>query len=110
MIGPSWTRGRLALLAAVVVLLAGGAALLAASGVLSPRTVSSAVLGEQWQCSSLLLLTVCTQSETVAPVAEGSSRSPDGGQPPDDATAAICVAPRQEGSTEQRSIKFETLR
>ena len=59
-------RRRLALVAAVV-LLAGGAALLAASGVLSPRTVSSAVLGEQWQCSSLALLTVCTQSEAAAP-------------------------------------------
>jgi len=110
MIGPRWTRGRLALLLAVVVLLAGGAALLAASGVLSPRTVSSAVLGEQWQCSSLALLTVCTQSEAAAPVAEALSRSPEGGPPPDDATAAICAAPRRDGATEQRSIKFETLR
>ena len=109
MIGPRWTRGRLALLA-VVVLLAGGAALLAASGVLSPRTVSSAVLGEQWQCSSLALLTVCTQSEAAAPVAEALSRSPEGGPPPDDATAATCAAPRRDGATEQRSIKFETLR
>jgi hypothetical protein len=108
MIGPGWTRGRLALLAAVL-LLAGGATLLAASGVLSPRTVSSAVLGEQWQCSSFVLMTVCTQAETIAPVAQDSSRNPEGGQPPDDATAALCAMPGREGSTERRSIKFEIL-
>ena len=97
------------MLAAVVVLVAGGAALLAGSA-LTPRTVSSAVLGEQWQCSSFALMTVCTQPEAVMPVAHEPGRSSDGAQRPDDATAAICAAPGREGSTEQRSIKFETLR
>jgi len=73
MINPWLTRRRLALLA-VVALLMGGAALLS-SGVVSPHPVSSAVLGNQWQCSSFALLTTCTRVEMITPVAHGASRS-----------------------------------
>jgi hypothetical protein len=71
MIGPRLTRRRLALLA-VVALLLGGTALLS-SGV-SWHPVSSAVLGDQWQCSSLAFLTTCSRVETTVPVAHGASR------------------------------------
>jgi hypothetical protein len=109
MIGPRSGRGRLAVLAALA-LLAGGAALLAASVLTTPRTVSSAVLGARWQCSDFILMTVCTQGETIAPVAEGPVGPPDDVKAADDATAAICTAPPRDGARERRSIKFETLR
>jgi hypothetical protein len=77
MISPRLTRRRLVLLA-VVALLMGGTALLS-SAVVSPHPVSSAVLGNQWQCSSFAFLTTCTRVEMTTPVAHGVSRSLHGG-------------------------------
>jgi len=76
MISPRLTRGWVALLA-VVALLLGGAALLS-SGVVSSHPVSSAVLGNQWQCSSFAFLTTCTPVEIMTPVAHRVSRSRPG--------------------------------
>ena len=76
MIRPWSTRKRLAL-AAVVALLMGGTALLSAP-VVSSRPVSSAVLGNQWECSSFAFFTTCTRVEMVTPVAHGLSRDPHG--------------------------------
>jgi hypothetical protein len=72
MISPWSTRRRLALAAAVAVLL-GGTALLSSSMVVS-HPVSSAVLGNQWECRSFAFLTTCTRLEMVMPVAHGLSR------------------------------------
>ena len=76
MISPWLTRRRLALLA-VAALLMGGTALLS-SAVVSPHPVSSAVLGDQWQCSSFAFLTTCTPVEVMTPVVHGASRSVHG--------------------------------
>ena len=73
MISPWLTRGRLALLAVVALLMAGAALL--SSGIMSPHPVSSAVLGNQWQCSSFAFLTTCTRVEVMTPVADSVSRS-----------------------------------
>jgi hypothetical protein len=72
MISPWSTRRRLAF-AAAVALLMGGTALLS-SPVLSSHPVSSAVLGNQWECRSFAFLTTCTRLEMVTPVAHGLGR------------------------------------
>lgn len=77
MISPWLTRRRLALGAAAALLM-GGTALLSCSAI-SPQPVSSAVLGNQWQCSSFAFLTTCTRVEMVMPVAHGLSRNQQGG-------------------------------
>ena len=76
MFSPWSTRKRLAV-AAVAVLLMGGTALLSSSAV-SPHPVSSAVLGNQWQCSSIAFLTTCTRVEMVTPVAHALGRDQQG--------------------------------
>jgi len=73
MISPRSTGRRLALLAAAALLM-GGTALLS-SAALSPHPVSSAVLGDQWQCSSFAFLTTCTPVEVMTPVVHGASTS-----------------------------------
>jgi len=76
MIGAWLTRRRLALGATAAVLM-GGTALLSCSAI-SPQPVSSAVLGNQWQCSNFAFLTTCTRVEMITPVAHSLSRSPQG--------------------------------
>jgi hypothetical protein len=76
MISPWSTRRRLAL-AAVVALLLGGTALLS-SAVFSSHPASSAVLGNQWECSSFAFLTTCTPVEMMTPVAHGLGRDQHG--------------------------------
>jgi hypothetical protein len=76
MISPWSTRRRLALSAAVALLM-GGTALLSFS-VISSHPVSSAVLGNQWQCSSFAFLTTCTRVEMITPVAHGFSGNQQG--------------------------------
>ena len=73
MIIPWLTRKRLAL-GAVAALLMGGTALLSCSAI-APQPVSSAALGNQWQCSSFAFLTTCTRVELIMPVAHGLSRN-----------------------------------
>jgi hypothetical protein len=77
MSGPWLTQRRLALGAAVA-LLVGGTALLS-SFAISPQPVSSAVLGNQWECSSFAFLTTCTRLEMIVPVAHRLSRNQQGG-------------------------------
>ena len=72
MMSPWLTRRRLALGAAAALLI-GGTALLSFSAA-SSHPVSSAVLGNQWKCSSFAFLTTCTRIEMVTPVAHGLSR------------------------------------
>jgi len=76
MISPWSTRRRLALAAAVALLL-GGTALLSSS-IVASRPVSSAVLGNQWECRSFAFLTTCTRLEMVRPVAHGLGTDPHG--------------------------------
>jgi len=76
MISPWSTRRRLAL-GATMALLMGGTALLSFSAILS-HPVSSAVLGNQWQCSSFAFLTTCSRVEMITPVAHGLSRNQQG--------------------------------
>ena len=62
-------RRRLALLVVILLLAAGGAALLFA-GEVAPQPVSSAVLGDRWQCHSFAFLTTCTRSNAIEPVSQ----------------------------------------
>ena len=78
MISPWSTRRRLVLAAVVVALLMGGTALLS-SPVLSSHPVSSAVLGNQWECNSFAFLTTCTRVEMITPVAHDLGRERRGG-------------------------------
>ena len=78
MINPWLTPRRLALGVAVALLI-GGTALLSFSAITSSQPVSSAVLGNQWQCSSFVFLTTCTRVEMIMPVAQGLSRNQRGG-------------------------------
>lgn len=76
MISPWLTPRRLALGVAVALLM-GGTALLSVSAIAS-HPVSSAVLGNQWQCSSFAFLTSCTRVEMITPVAHGLSGNQQG--------------------------------
>jgi hypothetical protein len=68
MIGPWSTRKRLTLLAAALV--AGGTALLS----ISPKPVSSGLLGSEWQCQRVVILVTCTRLEEVERNAHGLGR------------------------------------
>jgi hypothetical protein len=78
MIGPWLTRKRLALLAAVA-LVAGGTALLSLTSVY-PKTVSSGILGEEWQCRRIAFLVTCTRLD-AEPGAHGLGRRLLAGRP-----------------------------
>ena len=68
----SWTRRKLALVAAAAISLG-------VTGVLSmalvyPRPVLSA-LGPEWQCHRIVIMTSCTRLEQVQPVADHAART-----------------------------------
>ena len=109
------TRRRMAVVVVVAALLIGGTALLSPSVVVS-HPVSSGVLGDQWQCRSLAMLTTCTRVEMVTPVAHGMGTPSPG--PDDDARPPAGPAGQGlgqdsglgQGRHGRLSIKFETLR
>ena len=56
----TWTRRRIALLAAIVVLASGTA--FASVSLARSKPVENAVLSDQWQCTrTAMILTVCTK-------------------------------------------------
>jgi hypothetical protein len=76
MTGPWLSYRRLAVLAGAAVLL-GGTAMLSVSAV-STQPVSSAILGDEWQCRSIAFLTTCTHVGAIVPVAHHLSRALNG--------------------------------
>ena len=70
--GISWTRRKLALVAAAAISLGVTGAL--SMAVVYPKPVVSE-LGPEWQCHRIVIMTSCTRLEQAQPVADRTART-----------------------------------